>query len=124
MVKTLATTLSLSRLLFGMSVLLSPSACAPGAPSTAPAATTKPGRVSGQNCMSVSFLFSAAGRWLVVACRVAQLPNLCGAQQVNRIRDKIISCELVIGHDVVLHITHDLGVAFAAGHLVADPVAV
>src|ERR1700751_728440 len=124
MVKTLETTLSLSRLLFGISVLLSPSAYAPGAPNRAPAATTKPGKVSGQNCMSVPFLLSAAGRWLVMVCRVAQLPNLCRAQQVNRIRDKVIGCELVIGPDVVLHITDDLGVAFAATYLGADPVAV
>src|SRR5580693_3497573 len=123
MVKTLETTLSLSRLLFGMSVLLSPSACAPGMPSRAPAATTKPGRVRGQYCMSVSFLLSAARRLLVVGCCVAQLPNLRWAQWIYRIRDQVIGRELVIRDDVIFYVCHHLGVALTAAHLVADPVA-
>src|ERR1700744_6150152 len=74
--------------------------------------------------MSVPCLLSADGRWLEMGFEGGQFSNLGRAQQANRRQDKVIGCELGIGPDAVLHITDDLGVAFAATYLVADPVAV
>src|ERR1700740_2899389 len=123
MVKTLATTPSLSRLLFGMSVLLSPSACAAGMPSVA-ATTTKVGRVSGRYCMSISSLSAASEGGPVVCCRISQLPDQRGAQFVDRLTDQIRGLEFVGGVEVTLHVAHHLCIAAALRYLVADAMSI
>src|ERR1700758_1141463 len=123
MVKTLATTPSLSRLLFGMSVLLSPSACAAGMPSVA-ATTTKGGRVSGRSCMSISSLSAASGGCPVVCCRISQLPDQRGAQFIDRLTDQIRGLEFVGGIEVTLHVAHHLCIAAALRYLVADAMSI
>src|ERR1700738_331295 len=108
-----------------MSVLLSLSACAAGAPSSTvqAAATTKAGRFRGRYCMSISFV-SAVGRWPVVRCGISQLPDQRRAEFVDRLADQIRGLVFIRRVEVGLHVAHDLCVTAARGHLVADGVSV
>src|ERR1700677_3045310 len=107
-----------------MSVLLSPSACAAGMPSTVPAPTTIiAGRVNGQYCMSISFL-SAAWRRPVVHCGVSRLPDHRWAEFVARLTDQIRGLVFIGGKEISLPSPHDLCIAAARRDLVADDMSV
>jgi hypothetical protein len=57
---------------------------------------------------------------LVIGCGVPQLPEPFGTEYVHRVRDKVVGREFVVGADVALHVTHDLGVPLTRTDLVAN----
>lgn len=57
---------------------------------------------------------------MVIGCGVPQLPEPFGTEYVHRVRDKVVGREFVVGADVALDITHDLGVPLTRTDLVAN----
>src|ERR1700759_2533003 len=68
----------------------------------------------------ISFVWWLSRAWLVVRCRVGQLPNQRGTQVVDSLVDQVGGMKFVAGVNVRCGIVDEVGVAASPSYLVAE----